>query len=154
MISKVQTIIDRAEQQCKENGTRMTSKRKHILYGLLQSDKALSAYELVEYCKTEFDETIPAMSVYRILEFLEQEHLVHKLNLANKYVACAHIAGDHEHAVSQFLICQLCQRVKEVDISDSVVQSLRQNVRDAGFELRRPQLEINCICEGCAESDA
>lgn len=151
-MSKLQAIIDRAEQQCKENGTRMTSKRKQILYGLLQSDKALSAYELVEYYKTEFDETIPAMSVYRILEFLEEEHLVHKLNLANKYVACAHIDGDHKHTVSQFLICQSCKRVKEVDIGDSVVQSLQQNVRDAGFELYRPQLEINCICEGCASS--
>ncbi len=152
MMSKVQTIIDHAERQCKENGTRLTSKRKHILSGLLQSDRALSAYELVEFCKTEFDETMPAMSVYRILEFLQDEHLVHKLNLANKYVACAHIACRHDHEVPQFLICQLCQRVKEVDINDSVVQSLRQNVRDAGFELDSPQLEINCICEGCANS--
>ena len=154
MMSKVQAIIDRAEQQCKENGTRMTSKRKHVLYGLLQSDRALSAYELVEYCKTEFDENIPAMSVYRILEFLEDEHLVHKLNLANKYVACAHIDDGHDHTVSQFLICQSCKRVKEVDISESVAQSLKQSVRDAGFELHRPQLEINCICEGCAGSVA
>ncbi len=153
-MSKVQAIIDRAEQQCKANGTRMTSKRKHILHGLLQSDRALSAYELVEYCKTEFDETIPAMSVYRILEFLEEEHLVHRLNLANKYVACSHIRCDHEHAMSQFLICQSCQRVKEVDISDSVVKSLRKTVRDAGFELQSPQLEINCICEGCASGHA
>ena len=83
-MSKVQAIIDHAEQQCKENGTRLTSKRKHVLCGLLKSDKAMSAYELVDYCKTEFDETIPAMSVYRILEFLEREHLVHRLNLAKK----------------------------------------------------------------------
>ncbi len=153
-MNKVQTIIDRAEQQCKKNGARLTNKRKHILSVLLQSDKALSAYELVEYCKTEFNQTMPAMSVYRILDFLQDEHLVHKLNLANKYVACAHIAGDHDHTVPQFLICQLCQRVKEVDIGASVVQSLRQNVRDAGFELHSPQLEINCICEGCATSNA
>ena len=153
-MSNVQTIIDRAEQQCKDNGTRLTSKRKHILSGLLQSDKALSAYELVEYCKTEFNENMPAMSVYRILEFLQDEHLVHKLNLANKYVACAHITCRHDHAAPQFLICRLCQRVEEVDINDSVVQSLRQNVRDAGFELDSPQLEINCICEACVNGNA
>ncbi len=153
-MNKVEAIIDRAERQCKENGTRLTDKRKLVLSGLLQSDKALSAYELVEYCKTEFNETMPAMSVYRILEFLQDEHLVHKLNLANKYVACAHITCRHDHAAPQFLICHLCQRVKEVDIKDSVVQSLRQNVRDAGFELDSPQLEINCICKGCANSSA
>ena len=53
-----------------------------------------------------------------------------------------------------FMICQSCQRVKEVDISDSVVKSLRKTVRDAGFELQSPQLEINCICEGCASGHA
>lgn len=150
-MSKIQAIIEHADQQCKNNGARLTDKRKQILSGLLQSEKALSAYELVEYYKKEFDETIPAMSVYRILEFLEEEHLVHKLNLANKYVACAHIACHHDHAVSQFLICQQCQRVKEIDIRDTVVQSLQQDVQDAGFKLDSPQLEINCLCENCAK---
>lgn len=153
-MNKVQTIIDRAEQHCKENGSRLTNKRKLILAGLLQSQKALSAYELVDYCKTEYDETISAMSVYRILEFLEQEHLAHKLNLASKYVACAHIDGPHGHSASQFLICERCQRVKEVDISHTVVKSLEKNVREAGFELQNPQLEINCICDGCASGNA
>ncbi|MEM7563283.1 MAG: transcriptional repressor [Pseudomonadota bacterium] len=153
MTDNVQAIIDHAAQQCKENGARLTDKRKHILHGLLQSEKALSAYELVEYCKTEFDEIMPAMSVYRILEFLEAEHLVHKLNLANKYIACAHIECLHDHAASQFLICQTCQRVKEVDIGDSIYQSLRKNVQEAGFELESPKLEINCICEVCASSN-
>lgn len=150
MNGSVEKIIERVERQCRENGTRLTKKRKQILSGLLQSDKALSAYELVEYCKSELNESVPAMSVYRILAFLQDEQLVHKLNLANKYVACAHIDGEHAHEASQFLICQSCQRVKEVDIGDSVVKSLRQNVLDAGFELGNPQLEINCICEGCA----
>ncbi len=153
-MNNLQATINRAEQHCKDNGARLTNKRKLILTGLLQSNKALSAYELVEFCKTEYGEIIPAVSVYRILEFLEQEHLAHKLNLANKYVACAHITDQHDHAVSQFLICQLCQRVKEVDISHSVIQSLQKNVHEAGFELLNPQLEINCVCEACASGSA
>ena len=149
-MSKLQTTIDRAEQHCKANGARLTSKRRLILTGLLQSGRALSAYELVDYCKTEYQETISAMSVYRILEFLEQQRLAHKLNLASKYVACSHIADRHDHVASQFLICELCQRVKEVDISSALVQSLENHVREAGFELQNPQLEINCVCDGCA----
>ena len=151
---KVQAIIEHADEQCKANGSRLTEKRKHILTGLLRSEKALSAYELVEYCKTELGETIPAMSVYRILEFLEEERLVHKLKMANKYVACAHITCRHDHVASQFLICKQCQRVKEIDISDSVVHSLQQDVRDAGFEPDSPQLEINGLCECCVKNNA
>jgi Fur family transcriptional regulator, zinc uptake regulator len=150
-LNKVQTIIEHAEQQCMTNGVRLTRKRKLILSSLLQSDKALSAYELVEYCKNRQNETIPAMSVYRILEFLQSQQLVHKLESANKYVACAHITCDGNHATSQFLICKQCQRVKEIDISDSVIQSLRQDVQDADFEVDNPQLEINGLCGKCGK---
>ncbi len=148
-MNNVQRIIDHAEQHCKDHGARLTAKRKQVLSGLLKYQKALSAYELVDYCKDEFGEAIPAMSVYRILEFLEDEHLVHKLNLANKYVACSHITCDHEHAVSQFLICNQCQRVKEITINKAMIQQLEKNVEDAGFHLISPQLEMNCVCDQC-----
>lgn len=145
----IDQIIDYAEHQCKKNGARLTVKRKRILYGLLQSDKALSAYELIDYCKEEYDEAIPAMSVYRILDFLQQEGLVHKLNLANKYVACSHITCNHEHAVPQFLICRECLKVKEISISKSTIDELKKNVQDADFNLVSPQLEMNCLCNQC-----
>ena len=153
-MKKVKQIIDHAEQHCKSHGSRLTNKRKQVLSGLLQSEKALSAYELIEICKTEFGETLPAMSMYRILDFLQDEHLVHKLNLANKYVACAHIPCDHDHAVPQFLICGQCQKVKEISISKSTIMKLQKNVEDAGFYLVSPQLEMNCICENCMASAA
>ena len=99
-MTRLQHILNHAEQQCLDNGSRLTEKRKKVLSGLLQSDRALSAYELVDYCNETYNESFAAMSVYRILEFLEQEQLVHKLNLANRYVACVHITCDHQHAVS------------------------------------------------------
>ena len=78
-----------------------------MLQGLLQSKQALSAYELADYCRDELGESMPPMSVYRILEFLEGVQLVHKLKLANRFVACDHITCDHKHGVPQFLICLL-----------------------------------------------
>lgn len=150
-MNNVQSIIEHAESHCKEHGTRLTEKRKQVLSGLLQEQKALSAYELVDYCKKEFNDSLPAMSVYRILDFLQQEHLVHKLSLANKYVACSHITCEHSHnhEVSQFLICNECQKVNEVSIGQSAIAELQKNIESAGFHLNSPQLEMNCICEQC-----
>ncbi|NKC17055.1 MAG: transcriptional repressor [Gammaproteobacteria bacterium] len=153
-MNRVQKIIGRAEQHCKEHGSRLTSKRKQVLSGLLKSEKALSAYELVDYCKDAFGDNIPAMSVYRILSFLQDEHLVHKLKLANKYVACSHITCDHAHEVAQFLICGQCQRVKEINISKSIISKLQHSVAEAGFHLLSPQLEMNCLCDSCISSAA
>ncbi|TQV88564.1 Fur family transcriptional regulator [Aliikangiella coralliicola] len=152
-MATIDYIIKHAEQHCKNNGSRLTDKRKNVLAGLLQSEKALSAYELANYCAKELDQSLPAMSVYRILDFLQEEQLVHKLNLANKYVACSHITCDHAHEVPQFLICSDCQRVTEIGINKKIIQTLQANVEEAGYHLKSPQLEINCICEACVKED-
>ncbi len=153
-MNRVEKIIDHAERHCSAHGSRLTSRRKQVLSGLLQSEKALSAYELINFCKARFGETIPVMTVYRILDFLQDERLVHRLDLANKYVACAHITCDHAHDVPQFLICGQCQKVKEVCINTSVIAGLRNNVEQAGFHLASPQLEMNCVCQACMAAAA
>ena len=146
--------IKQAEHNCKEHGARLTSKRKQVLSGLLNSNKALSAYELVDQCKDESGKAMPAMSVYRILDFLEEEHLVHKLDLNNKYVACSHISCSHGHEVTQFLICGECQQVEEIHIDKSMIEQLQSNIESAGFHLISPQLEMKCICETCFQTPA
>lgn len=153
-MTEVEHIIDRAERQCRTHGSRLTSKRKQVLSALLKFEKALSAYELIDVYKTEYGETLPAMSMYRILDFLEERFLVHKLKLANKYVACAHINCDHDHVVSQFLICGKCQKVTEIGIGKAMMKELQMNVENAGFRLASPQLEMSCICMSCASGAA
>lgn len=153
-MNKVENTLSHAETQCKKNGARLTTKRKQVLSGLLSSGKALSAYELIDACKAEFGEALPAMSMYRILDFLQQEHLVHKLNIANKYVACSHITCSHEHAVPQFLICENCQSVKEIVIEKSIIDELNKNVGQAGYKLTSQQIEMNCVCDGCLNTAA
>ena len=153
-MSNVQNTINHAENSCKARGAKLTNKRKQVLSGLLQSDKAKSAYELVDYCKDKFGETLPPMSVYRILNFLQDEHLVHKLKLANKYIACSHITCDHEHGVTQFLICNNCQTVKEISVNQPTINALKSNIEDAGFQLVNSQLEINCLCSNCQNAAA
>lgn len=145
--------IEHAEQQCLRNGTKLTHKRKSVLLGLLKSSHAMSAYELSDFCKEELGEPMPPMSVYRILEFLESEELVHKLKLANRFVACIHITCDHKHATPQFLICMNCYRVSEITIKDSTLRALRSSVNDAGYKLVNPQIEMNCLCAECSESE-
>ena len=142
-----------AEAQCAKHGSKLTQKRKAVLLGLLQANRAISAYELADYCKEKLDESLPIMSVYRILEFLEGEQLVHKLKLANRFVACSHIMCKHKHAVPQFLICEECYKVSELDISPTAMRSLHIKIKDAGFKLISPQLELSCVCDDCGAQE-
>ena len=142
-------IMSHAEQHCKAHGSRLTDKRKQILSDLIRSEKALSAYDLIELYAKEVGSAIPAMSMYRILQFLENEHLVHKLSLANKYVACSHISCDHSHSIPQFLICGECNKVEEISIPKPTIDALQKTVESRGFSLISPQLEMNCVCNDC-----
>ena len=146
---KFDSIIDHAEQHCKAHGSRLTDKRKQILSSLVRSEKALSAYDLIDIYKQEVGDAMPAMSMYRILQFLEDEYLVHKLSLANKYVACAHISCDHTHSIPQFLICGECNKVEEISIPKSTIDALQRTVEQRNFRLISPQIEMNCVCNDC-----
>ncbi|MGH1486565.1 MAG: Fur family transcriptional regulator [Cellvibrionaceae bacterium] len=142
-------IISLAEKECQEKGEKLTKKRKTILLALLESKKAISAYELADYCKQHFNEIIPVMSIYRILDFLQTQGLAHRLDLANKYVACSHIACGHKHKLSQFLICDQCQCVEEINIDSSALKNLQALIDKTGFHLNKPQLELNGTCKQC-----
>lgn len=147
--SQIQAIIEHADQQCKDRRVRLTDKRKQILWVLISAQKPLSAYELVELYKEKFDINIPAMSAYRILDFLQEQNLVHKLQLTNRYIVCAHIACEHNHGVQQFLICRKCHAVKEIAIPKNIIDELTSQVTCAEYHLMNLQLELHCLCKQC-----
>ena len=146
---RLTTILDKAEHICTHSGVRLTEKRKLILELMLLSNTPLSAYEVADRYNKNSESSMPAMSVYRILDFLESEQLVHKLSSANKYIACSHIACSHEHQIPQFLICGKCQSVKEVAIAKKIIDELDHEVASAGYKLVNSQLELQCLCDKC-----
>ncbi len=141
--------IDEIIEQCKHQGIKVTPKRQNVLSMMLGAKKPLSAYEIADLYKDEIGETIPVMSVYRMLDFFESEKLVHKLNLTNKYVACSHISCSHPHKISQFLICYKCQAVKEIMVDASVMNVIASSVSESGYQLIAPQFELRCLCNEC-----
>lgn len=147
---QVEKILRKAADMCSRSGVRFTEKRRRILRTLVDSNVPLSAYEVAAEYNKNSDEGMPAMSVYRILDFLESESLVHKLSSNKKYVACSHIACSHEHEQPQFLICYRCQAVKEIAFKRSTINDLRSQVEQSGFKMINSQLEFDCVCEKCS----
>ncbi len=139
-----------AESHSQELNLHLMNKRQIVLLALTKSGKALSAYELIDFCKVEFNLVLHPMTVYRALELFHCEHLVHKLNSINKYIACTHTLGDHD--IVQFLICKKCDKVDKINIQKSTLDDLHHNVSHAGFHFVSSQLEVACICKYCHES--
>lgn len=146
-------ILDQAADTCRANGSRLTAKRRNVLECLLQAEKPVSAYEVADLYERSFGESIRPMSVYRMLDFLVEMSLAHKLKSANKYIFCSHIVCDHDHQLPQFLICERCERVEEVAIGKKTLNSLTASARQANFKLMSPQIELNCVCHQCLEAE-
>ena len=141
---KITQVLERAETMCRERGERLTEQRKTVLRLLCVSDKPLSAYELLELMRGIIKNPKPP-TVYRALDFLLEQGLIHKLESLHAYISCAH--PDHPHA-SQFLICDDCAEVAEIEDS-SITKSLKAAGKAIGFRTKRPVVELVGTCARC-----
>lgn len=149
MSVNVSKIIKKAEQTCSDNAVRLTQKRRQVLEVLLRQDQPKSAYEIADLYQKTTEQSMPAMSIYRILDFLIDMKLVHKLSSTNKFMACKHITCEHEHSRYQFLICDQCKTVIEIDLDKKLLNALDKSVEKHHFSLISTQLELHGICESC-----
>jgi Fur family zinc uptake transcriptional regulator len=140
----VNRVLRHAEALCRQRGVRLTEQRKTVLRLLCVSDKPLSAYELLDRMRGVVKNPAPP-TVYRALDFLLEQGLVHKLESLHAYVGCAH--PDHPHA-SQFLICDDCGEVAEVEDA-SLAKSLKAAGKAIGFRTKRPIVEVLGTCAQC-----
>ncbi len=147
--NKVAHVLKRADALCRERGLRLTDQRKTVLQLLCLSDKPLSAYELLDQMRGVVKNPMPP-TVYRALDFLLEQGLVHKLESLHAYVGCTH--PEHPHA-SQFLICDVCGEVAEVE-DTSVAKSLMAAGKALGFRTKRPIVELLGTCAQCTEKRA
>jgi Fur family zinc uptake transcriptional regulator len=146
----VADTLTRAEEACDERGRRLTPLRRRVLEALAESHSPLGAYDIVERLKGA-GEAAPPMSVYRALDFLVVEGLVHRIESRNAFLACVHGHGTGE--VVLFLLCERCDTVAEVT-SGAVGRDLTQAARGVGFAARAPVLEIKGLCARCREAEA
>ncbi|MFV7761045.1 Fur family transcriptional regulator [Shewanella algae] len=146
---QLQAQLQQSQARCQANGGRLTAKRSQVLSVLLMSDTPLSAYEIADRVKSEFHQQLPIVSVYRMLEFLAEQQLVHKLLTLNKFVSCG--ALDCQcHSQAQFLICQECHQVEEVLLEPEISKALQQSADANQFSLASPQLELLGCCKQCS----
>lgn len=135
-----------AEQICLNNGTQLTPLRRDVLALILKAEAPLTAYQLLDLLKPIRKSAVPP-TIYRSLEFLLENGLIHKIERLNAFVSCAET--DHHHADAQFLICKSCGTVAELD-DHAVLDALAKATARHGFIPSQAVVEIEGICAACA----
>jgi Fur family zinc uptake transcriptional regulator len=137
--------LQHAERVCAKRSQKLTPIRRHVLEALLSNHRPLGAYELIEELAKSRPRPAP-ITIYRALDFLIENSLVHRIESRNAFLACAH---DHdETATVAFLICERCGLVGEISAAP-VAQSLNTSARATGFKPRMSIVEITGVCAHC-----
>ncbi len=133
-----------AEARCAEARGRLTPPRRRVLELLLGSDGPLKAYDLIAAFGTRGEPAKPP-TVYRALEFLEQQGLAHRIESLNAYVPCR-VDGEGHRAA--FLICECCGTAREFEPDFQAALSAAAHV---GYGVRTLTLEARGLCPACRE---
>jgi len=137
--------ITHAEQICRDRGQKFTPIRRQVLEALLASHRPLGAYEVIDALATHQARPAP-ITIYRALDFLIANGLVHRIESRNAFLACGH---DHEAgSMVAFLICERCGSVGEV-VAGAATQALNDAVRQTGFQPKLSVVEITGTCGHC-----
>lgn len=141
---KYDTQISKARAYCEDKGARFTHLREKVYEILLNKQSSVGAYELLDDLKLTETSAKPA-TVYRTLDFLLEFGLIHRLESTNAFVACHHF--DCSHPV-QFLICDVCGQVKEIQ-SEGLKSTLDKQADSVGFKVTKQTIEAHGTCSLC-----
>ncbi|MBM3485893.1 MAG: transcriptional repressor [Alphaproteobacteria bacterium] len=138
-----------AEALCAEKGLRLTALRRRVLELVWSRHQPVRAYDLLEDLRAERRRAAPP-TVYRALDFLIANRLVHRIESLNAYVGCA---GPRNPHVGQFLICRKCSAVAELNDGE-IARTVARKARGLGFTVERQTIEIAGLCPQCGGTRA
>ncbi|WP_419760637.1 Fur family transcriptional regulator [Acidisoma sp.] len=152
-------LLDQAEAFCERRQLRLTDQRRLVLGLILDNPRPSGAYDLLDRLRVDGRPAAPP-TVYRALEFLTAQGLVHKIERLSAFVGCSHMLDrcgpDHAHHgldATQFLICTSCSRVFEM--GDSRIRvAIDQAAAARGFRPKAATVEVEGVCADCVADAA
>lgn len=142
----IDDALSQARLICERRNVRLTPIREQVLGLIWQNHKPVGAYDLLEQLTTTHQAAKPP-TIYRALDFLQENGLIHKIESQNAFLGCAHVDGQHH---GQFLICTACGTAQEID--EKIVSSALKNASQArGFKIQSFVIEIKGLCAACQD---
>lgn len=141
----VSSALAEADTLCERSGVRLTALRKRVLELVWQSHKPLGAYDILAELSAQDSRRAAPPTVYRALDFLLENGLVHRIASLNAFIGCNH--PEHPHQ-GQFLICRNCHTAIELE-QPSISEAIEQAARTVDFKVEGQTVEIVGLCAPC-----
>ncbi len=143
----VEDALAAAEKLCEAKGLRFTPLRRRVLEFVWSSHKPVGAYALLDKLRNEDLGSAPP-TVYRALDFLIENGLIHRIERMNAFVGCSHPGEAHR---GFFLICAECGNAEELQAAD-LGEAIAAGAAKRGFTARDMTLEVTGICGDCGKT--
>jgi len=140
----IRDALGAAEALCARRGARLTDLRRRVLELVWQSHRPVGAYDLLARLGEGRDRAAPP-TVYRALDFLMEQGLVHRIHSLNAFVGCPSAREGH---AARFLICTACGEATEFE-DESLQGDLARIAADRGFRIDGQVIELQGLCGRC-----
>ena len=144
----ISQALESAEEVCAQRGVRLTPLRKRVLELVWQSHKPLGAYDILDMLSREDGRRAAPPTVYRGLDFLLENGLIHRLASLNAYIGCRHPEVAH---VGYFMICKQCNNAYELAQHTAIDTAISSEAELMGFVVETQMVEIFGTCATCRE---
>lgn len=141
MVKDVDSV---AEELVRGTGDRLTSARVQVLATLLNAGRALTHNEI--QARLNKAHGMNRVTVYRVLEWLTQKDIAHKITGEDRVWRFNVLEGRHGGHHPHF-ICNACGRVLCLG---EVGKSAEPNL-PAGFQSQEVELTVKGLCDACGE---
>ena len=133
------------EKYCLQNNLELTPLRQKVFEILIRDHKPLGAYEILDALSKEGFSSSPPIA-YRVLDFLIEKGLVHKIQGLNSFIACAYAGCVH---IPAFVICRKCENVAEIRGEENIPKASSSSL---GFKIENAMIEISGVCSMCSDA--
>src|SRR5690606_12671602 len=147
--SAIASRLEAAHAHCRARGSRLTTQRKEVLELLLLRGGSAKAYDLQDDMRARHGRVAPS-TVYRALEFLMAQHLVHRVDALNTFIACN---AEHVAHHPLLLVCSNCEVVTELQ-DDAIYKTVQSTLRQAGAGFVESEIEVKGLCGKCRPATA
>ena len=143
----IDQALDQAAAICRDRGVRLTDVRRRVLELIWGGHRPIGAYTVLDTLRQERRGAAPA-TVYRALDFLLEQGLIHRIESLNAFVGCCD--PEYSHG-GQFLICRSCGDTAELN-DVGIDAAIRQCAEQTGFAIGRRTIEVEGLCPHCQQS--
>lgn len=141
----ISDALTAAKDLCAARGVRLTDLRLQVLELIWQNHKPLGAYALMDMLAAASTRRVAPPTVYRALDFLIEQGLIHRINALNAFIGCPSPRAAHQN---YFLICRECGVAVEMD-SQALADAITQAAGAEGFKVESQSVEIMGLCPSC-----